>query len=100
VVVVRTRRDIRRGNARCPNVTLRIDAVTVHGFSRRDSLRIVDALRDELAAMIARGAAPAPQGSSAIEHIVADSVRVPRGASNRRIGRSLARSIWGGVRGG
>jgi hypothetical protein len=76
-------------------VTIHIDELVLHGFDPRDRHAIGDALRDELAALVAGGRA-LPGGSANIDRLDAGSIAID-GVRSPAAPRAIAGAVHGEV---
>ena len=72
-------------------VSLRIEELRLQSFSRRDGLRIADALQQELSSLLARDGVPASWfRGQALEQVRLGDLRFPPGAKAHALGEQLA----------
>ena len=87
------------GDAMKPDVELHVEELVLHGFARRDRAAIGDALRGELARLIAEGGVPAGlQAASGAASLDGGSFRAQPGQRPAEVGAAVARSIYGNAR--
>jgi hypothetical protein len=87
------------GDAMKPDVELHVEELVLHGFARRDRAAIGDALRGELARLIAEGGVPAGLGAAdGAASLDGGSFRASPGQRPAQVGAAVARAIYGSGR--
>jgi hypothetical protein len=82
-------------------IELHIEELTLRGFSRRDGLRMGDALRAEIERLLAtQGLSALPRVDVAIPRIDAGAFKTAQGARAETTGAQIAQRLLGGLSGG
>ena len=80
-----------------PDVEIHIDTLAIDGVSERAAARAGEAIRRELARLIAAEPLAAGIGPQAIDHLDAGALPVPASAPPAALGRAVAGAVHGGL---
>lgn len=82
-----------------PDIEIHIDEIVLHGFPARNKAGIDNALRNELALLLARYGAPAIlKNGGAVPLVPGGTFKTSSHESSKSIGKSIARSIYSGLK--
>jgi hypothetical protein len=88
------------GPARPAAVRVRVEEMVLHGIPHADRHRVADAVRDELARLLAERGVPAGlRAGGERAELDAGAFEVPRGARAAEVGRRVAEALYRGFAG-